>query len=489
MKRKLLFLGITSLLLCNTGCTNKLPIITKIDLSDASFVFSSNTFFDGEDINKEVGIKEAYGSSQLCKIKKDDTAERIKINTKNKEDDQFFNQDYLFYLNDIDEKHFSMRVRTSPFIKEKEYQREYLVNKETGDCTYIGESDFDFSTLFAYKNRTSSARRYINKDEQGNYYGISYCSVDDGGNYYLVKKTIKKNDSVSTKRLSVEDDYKYRIDETFAVDKNGNAAYSAYYWGPEKPLTFNYITASGKQITIATKETKIGTVESYDSNGKISEKYSYSYSTKDFWQGYDGEIYTNEDGYICKLVPQKNSNGEIISVEQVKVSNKMDIANTKMFSTNPLNYIYFDELQEIYLLDYGHTEKDNPDKNRHYELYCIYGDRMGEKVFSSFENCFNKEQKAFEGNMYASEDSIYLVYGEKVVRLNVANGFNGEEIDLGERHDQGIYIISRENKAYAVTSDHRQMNIYDFNTKQASIVDDSKCKFKDIDTTCNFISL
>lgn len=487
MKKNLLFLGLSSLLLCSTGCTNKLPIITKIDLSDASFVFSSNTFFDGEDINKEVSMKEAYGSSQLCKIKKDDTAERIKINTKNKEDDQFFNQDYLFYLDDIDEKHFSMRVETSVFSKEKKYQREYLVDKETGDCTYIGESDFNFSNIFADKNHTSSARRYINKDEQGNYYGISNFRVGNTTYYTLVKKTIEKNDSVSTKKLSVEDDYLYRVDETFAVDKNGNAAYSAYYWKPGKPLIFNYIAASGKQVTIDTKETAIGTAESYDSDGNY-EKYTQSYSTKGFWQGYDGEIYTNEDGYIRKLVQQKNSNGEIISIEQVKVSNKMDIANTKIFS-NPLNYIYFDELQEIYLLDYGHTEKDNPDKNRHYELYCIYGDRMGEKVFSSFENCFNKEQKAFQGAMYASEDSIYLVYGEKAVRLNVANGFNGEEIDLGERHDQGIYIISRENKGYSVSYDHRQMNIYDFNTKQASIVDDSKCKFKDIDGTCNFISL
>ena len=302
MKKNLLFLGLNSLLLCSTGCTNKLPIITKIDLSDASFVFSSNTFFDGEDINKEVSMKEAYGSSQLCKIKKDDTAERIKINTKNKEDDQFFNQDYLFYLDDIDERHFSMRVETSVYSEEKKYQREYLVDKETGDCTYVGESDFKFSYIFADKNNTSSARRYINKDEQGNYYGISNFRVGNTTYYALVKKTIEKNDSVSTKKVSVEDDYLYRVDETFAVDKNGNAAYSAYYWEPGKPLIFNYIAASGKQIAIDTKELAIGTAESYDSDGEIYEKYSKSYSTKGFWQGYDGEIYTNEDGYIRKLL-------------------------------------------------------------------------------------------------------------------------------------------------------------------------------------------
>lgn len=468
MKKKLLFLGLTSLLLCSTGCNkNDLPIITKIDISNSSIIFCANTYSDGKNGEKALNALEAYGNSQLCEITKNDQVKRVRIDTKNKEDDSFFDNGCLFTLQDLDEKHFYMRSDTGyDYQGDGRHSREYLADKETGECVYVGENDFGFANP-SYRKRTPSAKRSINKDEQGNYYGIDSIDVNNVSTQQLVKKSLDKDNCVKTEKISFEDN-NYSILKNFAVDKFGNAAYAAFYWGPDKSAHVNYITANGKQINVDTKEKIMVTVDSASYG-----KYQTEYVTKGFWQGYDGEIYTNEEDYICKLVPRKDSNGEITSIEQVRVSEKMNMGTSDPFTYGE-SYFFFDDLQEIYLFDFG-------EDTRSYELYCIYGPRMGQKILSPLGDTFKEDRRRYQGGYHSSGDSIYFVWNHKATRVNIKNGFSCEEISFDEGSGNYLAMMSSDNKAYfADNYNFNHLYICDFNTTQPETKELTGCQFKHI---------
>ena len=447
-----------------------LPLITKIDLSNTKLIFEGDAYPEGEEPNEELQFSTKY--SQLYKINNNNEIERVKIATENSDDDLAFTSDCYYYLSDIDENYFSMSVYPRQTIGK------YLVNKKTGECRYIDIYDMGFNT---YANKTSSTRRYVNKDSFGNYYGLDSAKPEfySGNiiNDQLVKTTVGENFELDTVRISKEE-YPYNIEETFAVDKDGNVAYVATCHDKGNyPSYFHYITADGKDLTIETNEKTIGSAWS------SGDSWSFNASTKGFWQGYDGEIYTNEDGYICKLVPNKDSSDEIVSVDQVRVSDKVDIPNNLFM--NEIRYVFFDDFQEIYLLDDGYY-KEGSKNNEPASLYCIYGPHVGKKVYTGLFYDSHGESRLFLSHPVASSDSIYIIrennqgQGNIVTRINVKNNFSTSIVAMGYYVDYDSKM-TKDNKMYTRSRNNKHIEVYDFETRQAARVFDDSCQLKYID--------
>ena len=345
---------------------------------------------------------------------------------------------------------------------------------------------FGFST---FKKGTSSVRRYINRDKYGNYYGMDITHPDfySGNvlNKQLVKTSIGENFVLNTVRISKEE-HPYDIEETFAIDKDGNAAYAAE--STEKgnlPVIFHYVTVDGQDFTIESNETTTGRAWTSD------DSWSFNGSTKAFWQGYDGEIYTNENGYICKLVQNKDLNDEIVSIEQVPVSEKTDIP-LKLFNDEE-SYVYFDDLQEIYLLDKGWYEEGSKD-NSPAKLYCVYGPNIGKKVFTGlYYNSHGDSMYGYEHTV-ASKDSIYIIRGginrsqDIVTRINVKDNFSTKTFTL--EYDASDCKVTRDNKMYVTSyTNFKHIELYDFETGKSERVKDESCPLKYIHWLDGFIEI
>lgn len=457
-----------------------LPLITKIDLTDADLVFVAASYPDGEEPNENMQLSGIYDSNQLYKVNNNNQIERVKISSESFEDDLAFTTDCDFTLYDVDANYFRFYVHAN------KSRGTYLVNKKTGECRSIDSYSFHFET---YHNKTSSYRKYVNVDGQGNCYGMGDAKPEQYSSNWittqLIKTTVGENFELDTVRVSKED-HPYRIEENFAVDKDGNAAYVATCYEKGCHACAHYITADGKDLPIETNEKSVGEV--YTSEGS----WTYEASTKGFWQGYDGEIYTNEEGYICKLVPNKDSNGEIVSVDQVRVSDKTDIPNS--FFSSEVTFVFFDDLQEIYLLDQGFYKKGN-ENNRPASLYCIYGSQIGKKVYSGLYYASHGQSGGYlAGYPIASGDSIYIARyntdgsGYIVTRINVKNNFATSTITFG----YDIYYNSRmakDNKVYTTSSNYKHVVVYDFETKQETTMLDDSCQLKYIDDISRAIEI
>ena len=339
---------------CNS---NDLPLITKIDLTDSKLVLLGTPCAEGEKYDENSKPNDTSDSTLLYKVNNNNQIERVKISSKNSDDDLAFTSDCDFTLYDVDENYFRI------FFSAKKNKSMYLVSKKTGECRSISSYDFSFSNL--HYNKSSSYHRYVNVDGQGNYFGMGEVKIEQYSSNWitdqLIKTTVGENFELDTTRISKEE-HPYSINKQFAVDKDGNAAYVATCYEKDHPACFHYITADGKDFAIDTNEKTVN----YGWNSEDS--WTYDSSTKGFWQGYDGEIYTNEEGYICKLVPKKDSNGEIVSVDQVRVSDKIDIPNN--FFSYESKYVFFDDLQEIYLLDKGYLNIGM--KTIDLQVYIVY---------------------------------------------------------------------------------------------------------------------
>ncbi len=402
-KNKYLVLaGIVPLLIA-CGTRTGLPKIKRLDTSDAYAVFFAVPYNgdDPEYIRNDFTSKDIDNilrHSNLYKMNKDGFVEELKVETEKSSDDANY-KDKEYMYRDINDDYWYLRIHYDDEFDE------YLVNKKTGKTIFIKDKDLNFN--FAGDN-AASHRRYYPEDKDGNIYSITRNYKK--GNYISKININEEDEKIEVKNIFTH----YTIQEStpFGVDKDGNIAicvqsdpmYDGYGYSKSEKSKVIYITNEGDEFEIETKEHFYTTAEIYSYSTKSTTKYeNVDKLTKGFWQGYDNEIYTNEGRYICKVVPEKNSDGKIVGAKQEPVC---DIEAKPDYLMYTGGYIYLDSLQEVYSFKYV-VENETQTKPTSVDFYCLYGKNMGKKVLS-LPGELADNIMFLDSGFETSNDSVYI---------------------------------------------------------------------------------
>ena len=432
-RRLFTFLAILPIL---SACSGKLPRLKKIDLSDAVAIFYGLPYENEEiryarELASGLAYKELNEKGNFYKIDKNGVASVVNFQTNKSENDKEILKDlYFSEMFNVNDEYFYF----SPYLREDEY----LINKKTGEAIYLKDASADFYDFSSYNS--PYYKDTLPKDSKGNIY--TYMSINyktkaaDGTEvinfgYGVGKISIDKGSYKEEVLFKDKDIFPYGCNE-LAVDKDGNIALKGRGMGKDVKPKERYITTDGNVITIQTEE--------------YVKEDEYYHSTKYYFQGYDGEIYSNETNNICRITPLKDNNGKTVSVGQSPIF-ELPSYVFEAFE-NPNNLLYIDETKTIILA---------VDHDGFLEFYSIYGNQAGEKIFS-----FLKKEDAEKdySPSYRSKDSLYVQLNEEILRFKFLNEPTVQRILV-----EGLRYYNR------VTEDNKFVyKLYDQNLKTKILI-------------------
>ena len=470
MKNKIKSLALVGILplLMACGTNTGLPMIKSLDISDAYAVFyavpynGDNPNYIKDHFTRE-DIDNIISHADLFKMNKDGYIEKLKVETEESSDDINYKDKFYFYK-DINDDYFYLRIN---------YDGEsdgYFVNKKTGKTIFVDDEDFNFN--FAGQ-KSSSHRRYYPEDKDGNLYTVTKNFKK--GNYISKIKIDEEKENIEVKNIFTH--YSLEDSTPIGVDKDGNIAvcvesdpmYEGYGYKETEKSKVIYITNEGNEFEIETTEHFYTTVdiEGSNSSGKYTKHYdNVDVLTKGFWQGYDNEIYTNEGRYICKVVPEKNSDGKIVGAKQEPVC-ELEYKPSYLAYTG--GYVYLDGLQEVYAFTY--TKENDSEEYSSVDFYCMYGKNSGKKVLSAPAELADIFW-TLDSGFYSSNDSVYFDGKEGYTRITF-----GDEPSYVTKKISGFWGIkvTYDNKIVVRTA-YNVYKIYDF--EKGEEIKTTGCQFE-----------
>lgn len=456
MKNRRIFTLLTIIPILS-ACSGELPRLNKMDVSDTVAIFFAIPYKDEATRKKRdtdgISFRELDEEGCYFKIDKNGVASRVNFETSRSDNDDKiirdssrngianFNDDYFLFF---------------AFKKEKEDL--YLVDKKTGETIYLEDTSLNFVNLETYES--PYYKTFLQKDYKGNIYttlvgefDIDSSGARDGFEHRVVMKLSINDGLYKEEILHINDNYLSYGNNVMAVDKEGNFAIC------EDLVNFGEVKADPPKQRYITKN---GDVIIFESEEYTEEEGRY-YSNKHYFQGYDGEIYTNEKNNICKIVPIKDNNGKIISINQEPLFELPEYV-FKAFGGKH-NLLYINETNTIILCEYN--------KNC-LEFYSIYGRQAGEKIFSF-------QQVTTSTPYYCSKDSFYVRGENKLTRFCFLNEPKVESTEI--KYISNVGQMTQDNKfvfkLYEGLNANpyfrlRKIGFHDFETNETKIVENMK---------------
>lgn len=452
------------------GCSEtKLPKLKKMDLSDAIALFCAVPYENDEIRYRRTssgGLShdEFNEKANFYKIDKNGVASIVNFQTKKSENDKEILQSiWSAEIFDINDEYFYF----SPRFREDDY----LVNKETGEAVFLKDSSARFYGFGSYD--APYYKCALPKDSKGNIYtaslGNNYKTKMNGQDItlcgYAVGKLSINNGKYEEKAIYKNENLYPFSASMIAADKDGNVAVKTFPFDENVLPKEVYITNDGNVIDIKTEE--------------YFKEEDYYHSTKHYFQGYDGEIYTNEKNNICRIIPLKNNDGKIIDISQSPLFELPSYAFEAFDNEN--NLLYIDETKTIVLA----VNHDN-----YLEFYSIYGNQAGQKILS-----YEKDDETNKYNMYyRSKDSLYSVWDGKILRFKFLNEPTVQSVTIADL--SGYNKVTRDNKIIYEFYDRgivdkrilRYIGFYDFESNETKMVENIKFDYIS-DHNTHFVAL
>ena len=473
MKNKIKSLALVGILplLMACGTRTGLPKIKRLDTTDAYAVFFGVPY-NGDDPNytkhdfTSKDIDNIIRHADLYKMNKDGFIEKLKVETEKSSDDTNY-KDKEYMYRDINDDYWYLRIHYDDEFDE------YLINKKTGKAIYVDDEDIYFN--FAGQ-KSASHRRYYPQDKDGNLYTVSTSLIK--GIYITKIKINEEEEKIEYKDIFTH--YSLQDYTPIGVDNDGNIAvcvesdpmYDGYGYKETEKSKVIYITNEGNEFEIETTEHFYTTadIKSSSSSGETTKHYdNVDVLTKGFWQGYDNEIYTNEGRYICKVVPEKNSDGKIVGAKQEPVC-ELEYKPSYLAYTG--GYVYLDGLQEVYAFAY--SKENDSEEYSSVDFYCMYGKNMGKKVLSVPAELADSLW-FLDSGFYSSNDSIYFDGTYKTTRITFGN-----EPSYVSKEISGYFgrQVTYDNKIMLRTA-YNIYKIYDF--EKGEEIKTTGCQFEFLD--------